>query len=289
MSQRFRWCELRMRKVGLFVLAGSLLLTGLGAHAAVNESSMKVTWGYKGSIGPEFWGRLSPEFILCGKGKEQSPVNIAQNDQEAPNTLSMKYTPAPMFIMEDGATNLLIGEHQLVVNDGHTVQVNFHQDGPPEYVIYKGEKYRLVQFHFHSPSENQLNGEAAPLEVHFVHQSDNGKVLVIGVLVKGGAANPALETIIQHIPAADGKEYAVKDAKIFPADLMPLDNDHYSFPGSLTTPPCTEGLQWVVMAATVTASPAEIATIRHAIGGSNARAVQPLNNRAIKYSISRSG
>jgi carbonic anhydrase len=254
------------------------------AFATTDDSGAKIAWGYKGNIGPEFWGRLNSHFAICGSGKSQSPIDISKNDIEVSNTLTLHYQAAPMVLMDNGITDLTLGSKQTIFNDGHTIQVNFHDPKIRELIMYQGEQYHLIQFHFHSPSENQLNGDSAPLEIHFVHQGKNGKVVVIGVLVKGGAPNAALKTILDHIPEADGKEHVVQGEMINPVNLFPVDNDYYSFLGSLTTPPCSEGLQWIVMSSTVTASPAQIATLRKAIGGSNARSVQPLNNRIIAYS-----
>lgn len=278
---------LRILRLSLFSTVMAAICYSSSLFAAIDQSSVKVTWGYRGHVGPEFWGRLNPSFTLCSTGKLQSPIDIAKNDVTVENTLSLHYLPAPLAVIDDGETSLLIGNHQTIYNDGHTLQVNFHDDEVKERVSYKGNDYKLKQLHFHSPSENQLNDESAPMEIHFVHQGKHGAVLAIGVLVKGGAANAALQTIIDHLPAQDGKEYILNQVKINPHDLFPLDNDYYSFPGSLTTPPCTEGLEWVVMAGTITASPAQIATIRKAIGGSNARSVQPLNNRIIAYSMGK--
>lgn len=264
-----------------------LLIVGFSAPllAATNDSGATITWGYKGGIGPEFWGRLNPQFILCGKGKAQSPINISQNDVEVANKLTLHYQPSPLILMDDGFTELNIGNNRTIINDGHTIQVNFHDPKRQESITYAGNQYQLLQLHFHSPSENELNSESAPLEIHFVHQGENGRVVVIGVLVKGGSLNPALQVITEHLPEPDGKEHVIKGELINPQDLFPLDHDYYSYMGSLTTPPCTEGLQWIVMAGTITASPAQIATIRQAIGGSNARSVQPLNGRVVAYAM----
>jgi carbonic anhydrase len=253
--------------------------------AAVDDSAIQTSWGYKGNVGPEFWGRLNPNFRVCGEGKSQSPINILRNDVEVANTLNLHYQLVPMIIMDDGDTTLTIGHQQTIINDGHSVQINFHDNN--EFITYEGNKYFLIQFHFHSPSENQLNSESTPLEIHFVHQGMNGQVVVIGVLIKGGGVNPVLAKIIQHLPIPDGKEHMIPSETINPRNLFPIDNDYYSFIGSLTTPPCTQGLQWIVMASTLTASPAQIAILRRAIGGSNMRYVQPLNNRTIAYSLEK--
>ncbi len=265
-------------------------LISFPVFAAINDSGVKIPWSYKGNTGPTFWGKLSPSYALCTQGREQSPIDIRKNALQLPNTLELHYQTAETSVIDDGDTRLTIKDNVTIFNDGHTIQVNFEKSKVPNFVMYQGERYDLVQFHFHSPSESQLNGQSAPLEVHFVHQGSHGKALVIAVLIKGGASNAYLQELMKHLPHVASTQQAVvidQHEMVNPQDLFPLDNDYYSFPGSLTTPPCTEGLQWVVMAATSTATPAEIASIRTVIGGSNARAVQPLNKRVVAYSMEK--
>lgn len=265
----------------LIVLSSLLAMT---AFATVNQSGVSVKWGYKGNIGPERWGQLNPAFTLCASGKSQSPINIIKKVINTPNTLTIQYESAPMAIVEDGATSLMIGNAQTIINDGHGVQLNFTNEKWKETIIFQGKEYHLIQFHMHSPSENEWHGQAFPMEIHFVHQSDDGHVAVIGVFVKGGAANKALQKIIDNFPKNKGVVHVIQNERINPVDLIPAKHDYFNFLGSLTTPPCTEGLQWIVMPGTITASPAQIVLFRKEAGGANARPVQPLHKRVVYFS-----
>lgn len=268
----------------------SLILCLMSAitFAQVNDSSVKIKWAYKGNIGPERWAQLSPDFALCATGKLQSPVNIMRKVKIADHKLAINYQPAPLIIIDDGTTPLTIGTKQTIIDDGHGIQINFHGDNAAKETIdYAGSTYHLVQFHFHSPSENELHGRAYPLEIHFVHQGDDGKLVVIGVFVQGGNANPVLQQIINNLPKDSGQEHEIANTNINPIDLLPMKKNYYSFMGSLTTPPCIEGVQWILMDDAITASPAQILQIRKAAGGANARPVQPLNHRTINFSMEK--
>jgi carbonic anhydrase len=247
-------------------LAGSAL-------AEVNETSSKVHWSYVGSTGPQHWGMLSPAFELCDTGKAQSPINIERKKTRAPYTLNMNYSH----------------QAQSIINTSHTLQLNFQGNKvkEKEVLTYAGNDYELMQFHFHSPSQTLWHKQAFPLEIDFVHQGKDGKLLELAVLVKGGSENPALAEIIKHLPKEEGSEFSVQDANIEPIQLLPADKRYYAYDGSLTTPPCTEGVQWIVLSQPITASPAQILTIRQAVHGSNARPVQPLNGRVLSYAVEK--
>lgn len=265
------------------------ILSSLNVYAEVNDSAIKTTWGYKGNIGPEYWAKLNPNFALCATGKTQSPVNIMKKFKFSTNfKLTVNYEPAPLIIMDDGPTSLQIGSVQTIINEGHGIQVNFHDEyAKKESIIFDSNTYLLKEIHFHSPSENQLHGRGFPLEIHFVHQGENGKLAVIGVFVDGGNPNPALQKIIDHLPKEPGKEFEIANEKINPLDLLPVKKNYYSFMGSLTTPPCSEGVQWILMDDVITASPAQILQLRQAANGANARTVQPLNYRAVTFSMEK--
>ena len=273
----------RIAQYLIFVFISTFL--SMATFAAVDNSGVTVKWGYKGEFAPAYWGKLDPRFALCATGKSQSPINITKSVAKATNNLTIHYQPAVMHIIDDGVTDLLIGKTHTLVLDGHGVQLNFSDQGEKEHIILHGKKYRLVQFHFHTPSETHWQGEATPLEIHFVHQSDDGEVAVIGVLVKNGGENTTLKKIIDHLPVEDGKESIIASEKINPAALLPSDTHrYYRFMGSLTTPPCTEGLRWMVMSGMITATPTQIDALRKAAGGENARPVQPLHGRVVSYS-----
>jgi carbonic anhydrase len=272
-----------IRFLPLFFMVTAGLLS-LQAHAKVNDAGVKVSWGYVGTTGPTHWGMLDPDFETCDIGKSQSPINLGRKRVRAPYNLALDYHATPLFIGEDLDTTLEIGTSQTMVNTGHGLQINFHGK-ERERLTFAGKDYELVQFHFHSPSETLWHKQAFPLEIHFVHQGKDGAVAVLAVFVKGGAENPALKQILQHLPENEHKEYPVPGVSINPVDLLPADQRYFSFQGSLTTPPCTEGLQWIAMPETITASPAQILEIRQTSNGTNARPVQPMNDRTLYYSV----
>lgn len=266
-----------LRKISL------LICLFVGNAFAIDDAAVSTQWGYKGNVGPARWGQLNSDFIACSTGKSQSPINIPKKVPHASGQLAFNYSSSKLDIVDDGQTDLTIGDKQELILDGRGVQVNFPSQDSKESITLNGKNYRLIQFHFHSPSENTWHGRSFPLEIHFVHQGENGKVAVVGVFVIGGPENMAIQKLAKHIPKVEGKEYTIEGEQINPADLLPATHQYYSFTGSLTTPPCTEGLSWMVLETPITASPAQIAVIRKAAGGANARPVQQLNGRKINY------
>jgi len=263
-------------------LMGCML--SMSAHADVNDAATKVKWSYVGTTGPSHWGMLSPDFEACDTGSLQSPINIGRKKNRMPYDLKINYHPAPMVIGEDLDTSVTIGKTQTIYNDGHSIQLNFSVKSK-ETINISGKNYHLVQFHFHSPSETLWHKQDFPLEIHFVHQGEDGSLAVIGVFVKGGVENAALKQILNHLPETDKREYSVPDVNINPDDLLPSDQRYYFYSGSLTTPPCSEGVQWFVMPQPITATPAQILRIRQETGGGNARPVQAMNDRVLNYAV----
>lgn len=262
------------------LFAGCLLT--VPAFAAVDASSANIKWSYVGTDGPTHWGMLDPAFEVCDTGKQQSPVNMSRTRVSAPYSLRINYHTAPLYIGDDMATELAFTKTQKVVNSAHGLQVNFHGEAR-ETLTFSGKEYELLQFHFHSPSETLWHKQDFPLEIHFVHQAKDGGVLVMAAFVKGGAENPAIKEILNHIPEKPHQEYAIAGTNINPADLLPANQRYFSYMGSLTTPPCTEGVQWIVLPETITAAPEQILEIRQATGGNNARPVQSMNGRTLYY------
>ena len=233
------------------------------AHPAENpktaqKSTHKAHWSYEGAEGPEHWGDLDPKFISCKIGRNQSPINI--KDKTAVNTVGLPgmdvyYQPALLHI----------------INNGHTVQVNYPLGS---YIVINGDRYELLQFHFHTPSEHQKNGFNYPMEMHIVHKDGDGNLAVIGILFKEGKENDALADIIRYLPKDIGKEHLHKYVKVNPVDFFPKRKLFYKYSGSLTTPPCSEGVYWIVFKDPIEASAEQIAAM-HAILGNNNRPVQP--------------
>lgn len=268
------------------LLLGSAFIGGVtyaSSTPANEKAKTMVSWGYTGKEGAEHWAELSDEFKMCGVGKKQSPINIDPNVESVParDILKINYTKAPLEIIYDGLTQLNIEGKSILINDGHTVQLNFPT--VKETVVYQGKEYRLIQLHFHTPSENHLNNQVFPFDIHFVHQGSNGKLAVIGVFIKEGKTmNPALQEIINNIPEQAHELKKVKNIYINPAHLLPANRSLYKFSGSLTTPPCSENVTWLVMAQPIEASQAQISALKNAVGETNARPIQAFNDRKIQ-------
>jgi carbonic anhydrase len=231
-----------------------------------------IHWEYEGVDGPSHWGDLC-SFWDCD-GKKQSPVNII------PPPVRQK-SKSLYFYWKDTETN--------IVNNGHTIQYNYDQASDPNegsYLTLNGQKYHLLQFHFHAASEHTVKGEHYPAEIHFVHQNmQTGKLAVIGVFVKEGAANPFFADIHDEWPHSEGD---FESSETFNASaLMPTDYNHWLrqhfwyYDGSLTTPPCSEIVSWFVMTDPIEASHEQIEDME-SILHENYRPVQPLNARLVK-------
>ena len=227
-------------------------------------------WGYEGEYGPEHWGTLSPDFAVCGTGSSQSPIDIVAGEAGTLPALSVGYGPATLHIVHQ--------EHAAdEVNTGHSIQVNY----PGADTLTVGdEQFPLVQYHFHSPSEHTVNGQHFPMEMHLVHKSAEGKLAVVGVLIAEGAANAAFDPVWQNLPTRKGQEAHLEHVTVDVDKLLPQVHTTYRYEGSLTTPPCSEGVKWFVMTTPIELSPEQIAQFRAILHGNN-RPVQPLNARAV--------
>lgn len=225
----------------------------------------KAHWGYEGEEGPAHWGDLSEKFIACKEGKSQSPIDISNTVKTSLKEIEFHYKKSPLR----------------VINNGHSIQVNYEKGS---YVKINGKKYNLLQFHFHSPSEHTVNGKAYPMEAHFVHKSDEGKIAVIGIFMQKGKKNDLIQSIWDYIPHKVGKEKSVKGVWISGKDLLPSKRAYYKYSGSFTTPPCTEGVDWNVMVNPVEVSQEQIKKFQ-SFYKMNARPVQPLHGRKIKESL----
>jgi len=221
-------------------------------------------WGYEGHSGPTHWGELSPEFAACKDGTNQSPVDISGAQEAALPAIAFGYKPSPLRI----------------VNNGHAIMVNY---APGSSITVDGHTYQLLQYHFHTPSENTVNGKPFALEAHFVHKDKDGKLAVVGLFLKEGEKNEVLQKIWDHLPKEEGKEIELNDVSLNAMDLLPKDMTYYRFDGSLTTPPCSEGVAWYVLKTPVTVSADQVKAFSD-IYPMNARPTRPLNGRVIKVS-----
>lgn len=222
-------------------------------------------WSYEGKDGPQNWAKLSPEFAPCGSGKFQSPIDIREGIRLNLDPIKFEYKSSPLRILDNG----------------HTVQVNY---GMGSSIWVNGEKYSLVQFHFHKPSEERIEGKSFDMVVHLVHKNMMGQLAVVAVMLRNGAPNPLVQTLWTHLPLQSGKEGMPKNVSIDANQLLPQDRAYYTFLGSLTTPPCSEGVLWLVMKTPMQVSRAQIAAFGR-LYENNARPVQQANRRLIKESL----
>jgi carbonic anhydrase len=235
-------------------------ILALGAALAAAPAAAQ-HWGYSGEAGPENWSKIDSKFAMCALGRNQSPIDLAGFVEADLKPLTLAY--------KAGAAE--------IVNNGHTVQVDY---APGSTLTVDGRTFELKQFHFHSPSENKVGGKQFPLEGHIVHADRDGNLAVVAVMFQEGAANALLGKLWEKMPAKAGEKTALP-AGLSAAQLLPADRDYYRFNGSLTTPPCSEGVWWLVMKRPATASKAQIAQFGKAVGFANNRPIQPVNARPV--------
>jgi carbonic anhydrase len=217
-------------------------------------------WSYGGHGGPARWGELDPTFSSCKLGHVQSPIDIRGAKAADLPAIKFDYRPSPLK----------------VIDNGHTIQVNY---APGSSMDVGGTRYELVQFHFHKPSEEKIHGKAHAMVAHLVHKDAEGKLAVVAVLLDKGGASPTIDTIWKNLPKEKEKEVWV-DATIDAANLLPRDTGYYTFQGSLTTPPCSEDVRWLVLKNPLKIAESEIVAFGR-LYPMNARPTQPLNGRAI--------
>ena len=223
----------------------------------------EVHWGYEGDTGADRWGGLDPSFAVCDVGIEQSPVDLTG--------------ATPGDAAEGGGLDIRWqATESEVVDNGHTIQINVAEGSS---IVLEGREFSLVQFHFHLPSEHTVDGTASAMEVHFVHGAAEGDLAVIGVLMEAGDADATIQGLWDAIPGVDESPAAV--GALDPGTLLPEGRAYYRYQGSLTTPPCSEVVSWVVMTDSISVSQAQIDAFA-ALYPMNARPVQPLNGREIQ-------
>lgn len=218
-------------------------------------------WSYSGPTGPDHWGDLDSRFAAAKTGRQQSPIDLTGSYESGGETVFYTYQASPLS----------------VTNNGHSIQV----DCPPgSSISVGGRRYELLQYHFHTPSEHTVDGGFYEMEMHLVHQSDGGQLMVVGVFLTTGNTHLTLQEIWQQMPEQAGCSVE-NDQMIDPSDFLPTDRRCVQYDGSLTTPPCTEGVGWIMMLTPIQVSPEQIEQFERVIGPSN-RPVQPLNDRVLR-------
>ncbi len=225
------------------------------------KSSHDMHWSYQGDTGPEHWGSLSEKYAACATGKKQSPINIVDSSTTDLPLLEFNYNPIPLVIE----------------NNGHTIKMNADEAGT---LKVGDETYQLLQFHTHAPSEGAINNIRSDMVLHLVHQNAQNKLAVVALLLKAGeVANPLIETLWNVMPTSVG-EAQKHDVQIDINQLLPKDRSYYNYDGSLTTPPCTEGVNWIVLKQPMSISTKQLEQYQ-AVYSHNARPLQDLNDRKV--------
>ena len=241
------------------------------------HNARPIHWSYKEDGGPAGWDKLSPVYAACGSGKSQSPVNLLTDVGKG----SVEWT------VDYKNTSLQIAHHENVqelINNGHTIQVT-PQEGSS--ITYDGKKYHLKQFHFHTPSEHTINGIHFPMEIHLVHESDDKTLAVIGVLVREGNHNKNFDQLIKYLPNAAGEKQKYDSVNIEIGVHVPKEMDAWHYVGSLTTPPCSENVQWLVMKNPISLERKQITAFSSRLKNNN-RPVQKINERKLTMDHGRS-
>ncbi len=273
----FRYQSRRRFVISMGALASSAFLTACGdptntpfpvtrstTGAAIAEKSgdkaKAAHWTYEGEEGPTKWAELSPENAVCGLGKNQTPIDITNATKSSAAILKPQYGPSALVL----------------TNNGHTIQVNYDKGSSIEVA---GKKFELAQFHFHTPSEHKITGKVYPMELHLVHKSADNALAVIGIMMEDGPENAFLAKFWDKIPTKEGE--VPLNMTINASDVVPANSGFYTYQGSLTTPPCSEGVSWMVMKQTTTISKAQVERFA-GIFHSNARPIQALNGRVVE-------
>jgi carbonic anhydrase len=252
------------------VLLMTLLLRPVAASAQNNAPATggwRTPWSYEGSKGPEHWGALDPEYATCNAGHEQSPIDITTTAKAA--------LPAVRFEYKNGPVRM--------INNGYTaVRVNYPV-GNGNVLMVGDTRYELTQFHFHHPSEEYVHGKPYAMAAHLMHASSDGKVAGVVVLLKAGAANATVTRLWDHMPQTPGAEHEIAGLDVDPAGLLPREFGYFTYAGSQTAPPCTEGVTWIVLKTPVEISAAQIEAFAK-LYPHDVRPLQPLNGRIVKES-----
>lgn len=252
--------RLRIRNRYLRTVVGCALMLSAGGGAQEHQNTGH-TWDYSTMRGPSHWGDLEPEFASCKKGHRQSPIDIREARKADLSPIQFDYRPSPLNI----------------VDNGHTIMINYR---PGSSITVGDKRYELKQFHFHRPSEERINGKGYDMSLHLVHADEKGNVAVVAVLLEKGADNALVNTLWKDMPNTKEKTEVDKDVQIDADGLLPADHHYYSFTGSLTTPPCSEDVQWFVLKHPVSVSVAEIEQFSK-LYRNDARPTRPLYGRVV--------
>jgi carbonic anhydrase len=238
-----------------------LITTAAFFGSAAQETEHHAHWAYDGTDGPNKWGALDPAYSECKLGHHQSPIDIRHAEKADLPPIQFDYSPSPLT----------------VIDNGHTVMVKY---APGSFITVGDHRYQLIQFHFHHPSEELINGKGLDMAIHLVHSDASGHLAVVAVLLKPGKVNMGLQTVWDHLPREKDKEETLDGVLIHAGDLLPVNRGYYTYSGSLTTPPCTEGVTWFVLKTPEEVSSGEVETFAK-LYPHDTRPMQKLEGRVI--------
>lgn len=243
-----------------------ICLFGIGMNGCAESEppppvTEEVAWGYEEANGPNIWGQLNPDYVLCAEGTLQSPIDLAAPTESALGDIMFSYQPSQMSVH----------------HNGHTIEAAPAEDN---WIEIDGERYDLLQFHFHAPSEHTVTGAFFDMEMHLVHRNEAGTLAVVGVMIAKGEGNAAFDPLWAQLPASAGETNQLENAAVDAGDLLPVGRQTYRYDGSLTTPPCSEGVKWNVLTAPIELSEEQIDAFKAVVHANN-RPVQPLNEREL--------
>lgn len=238
-----------------------LIAVPLLAACTMKEEQTPPHWTYEGDEGPEHWDEIDPSYAACGKGTSQSPIDVSSPAEQDLANIVFHYQQSDVSIL----------------NNGHTVQVNYDAGS---YIKLDDARYDVAQFHYHAPSEHAVDGKLFAAELHIVHKNADGGLAVVGILLDEGAQNDAFQPFVENLPTEKSDVQDTGDT-INAADLLPAVQTTFRYSGSLTTPPCSEGVNWLVMTTPVEVSAEQIEALASLFEEGNNRPIQPLNDRPL--------
>ncbi len=253
---------MKLGKIIFLVIFSAVLLFGM-LSPAIADSGHGAKWSYEGETGPSHWGGLNDAFSLCKNGESQSPVNIGEITKAEAPPLEIHYEETPLDVL----------------NNGHTVQFNYQ---PGSFIKIGEKKFGLLQFHFHAPSEHIVKGKPLDMEMHLVHKNDLGELAVLGVFFTIAEKNSKLDSFWKHLPDKVNEPTKMAEIKVNAKDLLPGNLKYYFYSGSLTTPPCSEGVMWNVLNQPLAVTESQLNSFK-ALVGNNARPSQALNTRNVTH------
>jgi carbonic anhydrase len=263
-----------MKGITTFMLVGGGLILPVAVLHAQNAdyshyvSPWKTHWEYTGPKGAEHWSELDPAYRLCSLGKEQSPIDIRDPQKAALPPIRFEYRSVPV---------------NYVINNGYTIRIDYHDPpGKGNFLVVGNKRYQLIQFHFHRPSEEYVHGKPYDMVLHLMHRAEDGEEAGVAIFIKEGQPNATVQQVWDYMPDNEGQR-AAPGAMLDPAGMLPDKFSYYLYEGSVTAPPCNEGVKWFVLKTPIEVSSAQIKAFA-ALYPRDVRPLQPLNGRIVKES-----